>query len=216
MSDTDPEKSWSRLEVGRRVAVSSPERRGAELPSKITKISSQRFDLELTRSTAGLPFQEGEAIRIKYTEDGVLYCWDGRVEKVSGQEKRSATFSLTGVGVTIHKRKSARVKVSIPFSFMIFDAAQAGIIGDKLLQATTKNISVSGLSFMSDLSLKVGDQLQLSIQLPTQPVDAIGWVVRSESGEGTTEVAVEFLQPEEEQQKRLLEFLAAASEKSGQ
>ena len=95
---------------------------------------------------------------------------------------------------------------------MIFDADQAGIIGDRLLEATTQDISVSGLSFTSDLPLKVGDQLKLSIQLPTQPVDAIGWVVRSESGEGETVVAVEFLQPEEHQQKRLLEFLAAAGE----
>ena len=134
------------------------------------------------------------------------------MEKVSGQDKRTATFSLTGVGVTIHRRKSARVSVSIPFSFMIFDADQAGIIGDRLLEATTQDISVSGLSFTSDLPLKVGDQLKLSIQLPTQPVDAIGWVVRSESGEGETVVAVEFLQPEEHQQKRLLEFLAAAGE----
>ena len=50
-----------------------------------------------------------------------------------------------------------------------------------------------------DLPLEVGDQLQLTLHIPSKPVNAIGWVVRCESDQGGTLVAVEFLQPEEQE-----------------
>ena len=114
-------------------------------------------------------------MRVKYTENDVLYCWDGKVENVSDQDKRAATFFLTGVGVTIHKRKSPRVKVPMPFSFMVFDAAKTEMIGDTPTEATTRDVSVSGLSFKSELPLTVGDQLQLTLQIPP-PSPSTLWV----------------------------------------
>ncbi|MDA2935025.1 PilZ domain-containing protein, partial [Acidobacteria bacterium AH-259-D05] len=165
------------------------------------------FQLQSTRPTTGFPFQEGEQIRVKYTEDGVLYyCWDGKVDKISVQENRAVTLSLSGVGVTVHKRKSPRVNVSIPFSFVIFEAAETEIISDQLVESTTRDMSVSGLSFTSDLPLKVGDQLQLNIKIPAQSVNAMGWVVRCEPSESL--VSVEFLQSGEEEQRELMKFLA--------
>lgn len=55
--------------------------------------------------------------------------------------------------------------------------------------------------------------MQLTLQIPSKPVNAIGWVVRCEPDEGESLVAVEFLQPEEQEQKQLLKFLAQVEEK---
>jgi len=211
MGQNETPESWSRLEVGRRVIVSSLEKTGRMVPAKITKVSPQQFELEATRSTAGVAFQEEEKIRVQYSEDQVLYCWDGKVNQVSDRESRSAAFSLTGVGLTIQKRKSPRVEVSIPLSFMVFDAANTEIIGDELVEVTTTDISVSGVSFNTDLPLKVGDQLKLTLQIPAEPVNALGWVVRCAPEKENSWVAVEFLNPEEKEQNQLMKFLVEAS-----
>ena len=201
------------LKVGRRVIVSSLRNPGNELPSKVTQVSLNTFQLHSTRPTGGWPFQEGELIRVICIEEGVLYCWDGEVETFSDVEKRDVTFSITSVGVTLVKRKSPRIKVSLPFSFIIFEAVKPEIIGDELVKGRTRDVSVNGLSFKTDLSLELGDQLQLTLQIPSKPVNAIGWVVRCEPDEGESLVAVEFLQPEEQEQKQLLKFLAQVEEK---
>ena len=59
---------------------------------------------------------------------------------------------------------------------MIFEAVKPEIISQELVQANTRDISVNGLSFVSELPLAEGDQLQLTLQIPSQPVNALGWV----------------------------------------
>ena len=73
------------------------------------------------------------------------------------------------------------------------------IISDQLIQATTRDGSVNGLSFISDLPLEVGDQLQLTLHIASKPVNTIGWVVRCEPDQGGTPVGLEFLQSEEQE-----------------
>ncbi len=102
------------------------------------------------------------------------FCWDGEVESFSDGENRAVSVSITSVGVTLIKRKTPRIQVSLPFSFMIFEAVKPEIISDQLIQATTRDVSVNGLSFMSDLPLEVGDQLQLTLHIPSKPVNASG------------------------------------------
>ena len=82
MDKTDTGDSWSGLDVGRRVMVSSLVKSRSEVPSKITKVSSREFQLQPTRSTTGFPFQDGEKIRVTYTENEVLYCWDGNIDRI--------------------------------------------------------------------------------------------------------------------------------------
>jgi len=211
MGKSDTGDTWSGLDVGRRVMVSSLVKSASEVPSKITKVSSPEFQLQPTQSTTGFPFQDGEEIRVTYTENDVLYCWDGMVDRIFGQGNRTATLSLSAIGAAVHRRKSPRVEVSIPFSFMIFDAAETEIVCGQLVESTTRDMGVSGLSFKSDLPLKVGDQLQLTIQIPSQPVNAMGWVVRCDPSEAF--VAVEFLQLREEEQSQLMKFLADQQDK---
>ncbi len=206
---------WSGLAVGKHVVVSSFVKSGRELPCKITKVSSQGCQLQSLRSTTRFSFQKEEQIRVKFTtEEGILYCWDGKVDKISGPGNQPATISIRNEGVTVDKRTFARLNASIPFSFKIFDAAETKIISDQLVKSNTRNISAGGLSFMSDLPLTVGDQLQLSIhESPAQSVNFMGWVTRCEAAkeESKNLVAVEFFQPEEKEQRQLRSFLAGLS-----
>ena len=96
-----------------------------------------------------MSFQEGELIRVICIEEGVLFCWDGEVESFSDGENRAVSFSITSVGVTLFKRKTPRIQFSLPFSFIIFEAVKPEIISDQLIQATTRDVSVNGLSFMN-------------------------------------------------------------------
>ena len=205
---------WSGLVVGKHVIVSSLVRSRNELPSKITKISAQGCQLQSTRSTTGFSLQKNEEVRVKYTEEGILYSWDGKVDKISGPENQSATISIHNVGVTVDQRASLRLNTLVPFSFMIVDATETKIISEQLVKSNTRNISTVGLSFESDLPLTEGDHLQLSIQVsPTQSVNFMGWVVRCEAAQEDSKklVAVEFLQPEKKEERLLRTFLAKLS-----
>ncbi|MEE8350297.1 MAG: PilZ domain-containing protein [Acidobacteriota bacterium] len=133
------------------------------------------------------------------------------MDKIYGQENQTATLYLSAVGAAVHRRRSPRTKVSIPISFIIFDAAEMEIISDQVIESTIIDIGFNGLSFKRELPFNVGDQLQLTIQIPNQPVNAMGWVVRCDQSKDI--VAVEFLQPREEEQKRLMRFLVDQQEK---
>jgi c-di-GMP-binding flagellar brake protein YcgR len=174
------------------------------------EVSSLGCQLQSTRSATGFSFQDEEPIRVKFTEEGTLYAWDGKVDKISGTNGRSATISIVNVGVTVDQRNSMRLNALVPFSFMIVDAAATEIISDQPVKSKTRNISAGGLAFKSDLPLRTGDQLQLSIEVaPTQSVNVLAWVVRCDTGQedSKTLVAVEFLQPGEMEQGEIKKLL---------
>ena len=115
------------------------------------------------------------------------------------------------------RRAYRRFDLPIPFSFSVIDVAETELIGEKVLQSTTQNISVAGLRFETSLRLEVRDKLEMKLHLPdSQPVNAVGWVVRSEPVEQPgkmNSVAVQFLQWEEQDQIRLVDFLAQRKRK---
>tara|TARA_B100001971_G_C17681161_1_gene282315 strand:- start:24 stop:356 length:333 start_codon:yes stop_codon:yes gene_type:complete len=95
---------YSGLVVGKHVIVSSLVGSRNEFPSKITKVSSQEFQLQPASSTIEFSFQEEEQIRVGYTEEGILYSWDAKVDKISGPGNRSVTISICNEGVTVDQR----------------------------------------------------------------------------------------------------------------
>ncbi|MDA2930696.1 PilZ domain-containing protein [Acidobacteria bacterium AH-259-O06] len=81
----------------------------------------------------------------------------------------------------MQRRKSYRVRVPVPFSFTVIDAGETELIGKQVPDSKTRNLSVGGLAFETTLPLKVGDKLEMNLQLSlSQRVNAVGWVVRSE------------------------------------
>ena len=205
-----------RLSIGQAISICLLESR-AELAATVTKISPDKISLELSRPTSPLSFQEGEQVRIKCLEKRIVYCWDVEVVEISGPGNKHVEVSIRGEGVTVERRKSLRVSSSIPLSFMVIDADQTYLIGERVLNVATQNITVGGLRFETSLPLKVGDTLEMNLHLsPSQQVNAVGWVVLSEpverDGKYVNSVALEFLQLEAEEQKQLLQFLAQSAD----
>ena len=166
--------------------------------------------VQLARSDQKLPFKEGDQILIKrWDENRTVFYWQTNVAKISGQGY--LTFSSPGTGMTVQQRKSHRVSAAIPLSFAIIAAADAQLNGEKVPEVMSQNISVGGLFFEQGLLLTVGDKLEIQFHLPSsEPVHAVGWVVRCEpisvDERSLHSVAVEFLQIDEMDQFRLLEF----------
>ena len=175
--------------------------------------SPDQIWLELARPTSQDLFQEGEKVRIKYwDEEAVVYYWEAEVVSIAASGKRHVAISIHDKGVTVQRRKSPRVSLHIPFWFTVIDAADSQLIGERVVNSETKNLSVSGLLFETSLVLKAGDKLEMNLYFPpSHPLNAVGWVVRSNpverDGKPLNEVALEFLQMEEEEQIQLLEFL---------
>jgi c-di-GMP-binding flagellar brake protein YcgR len=203
------------------LAVSLQEESGEALAATIEALSPRSISLKLARPTPEPSFKTGDRVWMKYWDEGAtVYRWETRVAEIQGPENQKVVLSIGNKEVLVQRRKSYRIRLQIPFSLTVVDAVDTELIGAKDPKCTTQDVSVAGLAFDTDLSLKVGDKLALCLNLdPSLQVNAVGWVVRSEPTKrkeyqhGTIMtkvinfVAVNFLQLEAEEQNHLLRFL---------
>lgn len=203
------------------LAVSLQEESGEALAATIEALSPRSISLKLSRPTPEPSFKTGDRVWMKYWDEGAtVYRWETRVAEIQGPENQKVVLSIGNKEVLVQRRKSYRIRLQTPFSLTVVDAVDTELIGAKALECTTIDVSVAGLAFDTDLSLKVGDKLALCLNLdPSLQVNAVGWVVRSEPTKrkeyqhGTIMtkvinfVAVNFLQLEAEEQNHLLRFL---------
>jgi len=203
------------------LAVSLQEESGEALAATIEALSPRSISLKLSRPTPEPSFKTGDRVWMKYWDEGAtVYRWETRVAEIQGPENQKVVLSIGNKEVLVQRRKSYRIRLQIPFSLTVVDAVDTELIGAKALECKTIDVSVAGLAFDTDLSLKVGDKLALCLNLdPSLQVNAVGWVVRSEPTKrkeyqhGTIMtkvinfVAVNFLQLEAEEQNHLLRFL---------
>ena len=203
------------------LAVSLQEESGEALAATIEALSPRSISLKLSRPTPEPSFKSGDRVWMKYWDEGAtVYRWETRVAEIQGPENQKVILSISNKEVLVQRRKSYRIRLQIPFSLTVVDAADTQLIGAKDPKCTTQDVSVAGLAFDTDLSLKVGDKLALCLNLdPSLQVNAVGWVVRSEPTKRkeyqhgtimtkvTNFVAVSFIQLNAEEQNHLLRFL---------
>ena len=199
------------LRVGLKLSIAPLLKPSAELAATVTQISPDHIDFELLRSTSERSFRKGDRVRVKYWEDAV-YCFDSEILTVSGSADEQVAVSRPSEGISVQRRKAARVRVPVPFSFTVISAATTELVGETVPDSQSLDISVGGLKFETNLPLAPGDRLEMSLHLtPSQFVNAVGWVVRSEEverdGKSLKLVAMEFLQLEAAEQNQLLLFL---------
>ena len=201
------------LKIGMAVSVQGKSQQ--ELAATVVAISPGELRLEVSRPSSQTPLQAGEKVGIKYWDiKAVLYYWDAEVRKISGPESQHVTIAVGGAAV-LQRRKSYRVRLPIPFSFTVIDAAETHLIDQKVRNSTTQNISLGGLAFETPLPLQMEDKLEVHLSLSSsQKVNVVGWVVRSKpvkgNGSDLHSVALMFLQLAAEEQSQLLKFLAQA------
>ena len=195
------------------VSLSPLAESGAERAATVAKISSHQIWLELFCSSLARPFLPGEKVQVKYWNEQAAYYFDSEILNVSGPSNQLLTIAGPSEEISVQRRKAQRVSYPVSFSFTIIDAAESQLIGQRVLNAETENISVGGLAFRTTVPLRLRDKLEISFLLsPSEAVRAAGWVVRYEpmSSDGETEnlVALEFLHLSGEEQNKLLVFLA--------
>ena len=163
-----------------------------EHAAEVIKVSPDGIWLGLFRPTTELPFREGEKVRIKFWEEQTVYYFDSKVVTVSGASNQHLSIARPSEGVSVQRRRAFRVAAEVPFSFTVIDASETDLKGRKVTSVETQDLSVSGLSFHTSLPLRMGDKLEIKLQLsssvnPHKPssesVSASGWVVRSEPDE---------------------------------
>ena len=152
-------------------------------------------------------------MQVKYWNQQAAYSFDSEILNVSGPSNQLLTIAGPREEISVQRRKAQRVSYPISFSFTIIDAADSRLIGQRVLDAETENISVDGLAFRTTVPLRLRDKLEISFLLsPSEAVRAVGWVVRyepmSHKGETDNLVALEFLHLAAEEQNKLLVFLA--------
>ena len=203
------------------LAVSLQEESGEALAATIEALSPRSISLKLARPTPEPSFHTGDRVWMKYWDEGAtVYRWERRVAELQGPENQQVILSISNKEVLVQRRKSYRIRLQIPFSLTVVDAADTQLIGAKDPKCTTQDVSVAGLAFDTVLSLNVGDKLALCLNFdPSLQVNAVGWVVRSEPTKRkeyqhgtimtkvTNFVAVNFIQVNAEEQNHLLRFL---------
>jgi len=199
------------LRVGLKLSIAPLLKPSAELAATVTQISPEQIDFELLRSTSERSFREGDRVRVKYWEEAVYY-FDSQILTVSGSADEQVSISRPREGISVQRRKAVRVRVPIPFSLTVITAAKTELVGETVPDCRTQNISLGGLKFETNLPLALGDRLEIDLHLtPSQSVNAVGWVVRSEAiehdGKSLHSVAMEFLQLEAKEQNQFLLFL---------
>jgi c-di-GMP-binding flagellar brake protein YcgR len=178
-----------------------------EVAAVVGSVVGDLMSVNLMKAGSKLTFQEGQQVRIKYwNQKGSVYHWTAKITQVlSEQDLLTVSTQTSG---RVQHRKSHRVTSPVRFSFTVIEATDNELIGKRIVDCKTKNLSMNGILFETDLSLKVKDKVGLDFHLQ-QKVNATGWVVRSEgNGIGDHLVAVMFLQLEEGEQRQLEELLS--------
>ena len=184
------------LTTGMTISV-SPVSLRFELAATVRKLMADEIWLELVRPTSEHPFQSGDPLRVKFWDETVAFYFDSEALTIGSPSNQDLTIKRASEGVSVQRRKAYRVRETIPFSFTVVDAQQNELVGEKVCNAQTKDISVGGLAFRTPLPLKIKDKLEITLFLPTFKRVA---------------AALEFLHYEAEDQNRLMLFLAQTHE----
>lgn len=100
-----------RPKVGKTVSISRPRNLAGGLVAEVTKISPRKIWLEFPRPTPQLPFQKGQQVWINYIEEGVLYCWDTKLVKITGPGNQQLEVSTRDM--TAREFSTLRRKISV-------------------------------------------------------------------------------------------------------
>ena len=208
-AETKVPRPARQLKSGQMVSVSPQET--IQLAATVTKISDNEIGFRLARPSAKHPIEEGEQVRIKYWDLNEASYFESKVLQVSGGGNDQFEISQPREGVRLQRRKMYRVQGPFPLSLTIIEATEAPIIGEEVLDAEIKDLSLGGLAFETNLPLEEGDKLDMNLRLsPSQVVNAVGSVLRSSQRdeESLHTVAVKFFQLDREDQSTLLLFLS--------
>lgn len=198
-----------RLEIGFPVKVEHPL---DERDAKVTDIDEHSLGVQLSAGKAGLSFEAGEKVRLKYWDPQGIYFCHAEVSRVYGPGNLKVELSIVSRPVAMQRRRTSRLRSKISFSFEVIEAVHRGLTMGKVFQADTVDLSGNGLSFETTTPLKAMDLLKLNLQLSeSQQVSTLATVVKAEKvdqGEDhVNSIGLEFSELLPETRKQIVEFV---------
>jgi len=206
-----------RLDIGFPVKVEHP---NDERDATVTDIAENSLGVQLSAAKAGLPFQAGEKVRLKYWDPQGIYFCHAEVSRVYGPGNLKVELSIVSRPVAMQRRRTSRLRSKISFSFEVIEAVHRGLTVGTIFQADTLDLSGNGLSFETTTPLKAMDLLKLNLQLSeSQLVSTLATVVKSDKvkrGEDyVNAVGIEFSELLPETRRQIVEFVDQAQASEG-
>ncbi len=206
-----------RLEIGFPVKVEQP---NDERDATVMDIAENSLGVQLSAAKAGLPFQAGEKVRLKYWDPQGIYFCHAEVSRVYGPGNLKVDLSIVSRPVAMQRRRTSRLRSKIAFSFEVIEAVHIGLAAGKVFQADTLDLSGNGLSFETTTPLKTMDLLKLNLQLSeSQQISSLATVVKSEKvkrGEDYVNlVGLEFSELLPETRRQIVEFVEQVQASEG-
>lgn len=200
------------LAVGNVVTIAHTVKSPEEFVTTITENSPTGLRLEYLRSPPSPFLKKGEAVSIRFWEQGHILQWGAIILDMFGPRNESMIVSKPSGGVVQDRRKFPRYTLSVPLSFTVIHSTKAKFGAREVFDAVTQNVSMSGLDFESDVPLEGGEILEVELDL--SPADHLGVMARvlrldlaQSQGKSAHTVALRFLRSETEKEDRLGQFL---------
>lgn len=199
-----------KLRVGQLLSIYSAAS-DQELAAAVMKIDEDIW-LEIIRPIPDGSLKRGQRIGIEAWDDQGSYTFHSVVQETFSDPRPRIRVSCPRMGLAVQRRKSDRLRTSVPFSFTVLESAK--LAGQQILHARTRDISLGGMAFHSNLPLKRGDRLKVNITLLPSPhqIEVMGRVIRSTELVSTETdmrlIAIQFVDLPASEYNTLLLFLA--------
>ena len=160
--------------LNQRLEVAVGDRGSAQYFSRLVEETSDTLRISVPEiEGVSLPLNEGETLRIWYTQSGSYWCLNSLVRTVYNKgEETLVEIERQGEVHRAQRRNHVRVDVSLLLHAQVELRAQeeSGAVDERLtgqrISAITRNISGGGVSFRTPSKLALKDRLGLTFYLP--------------------------------------------------
>jgi Tfp pilus assembly protein PilZ len=131
---------------------------------------------------ASARIEVGERVKLVGAgDDGAPWCLDSAVVEVRDPGERGIPLVKirdTGRRVAVQRREYFRVAAAVPVALSVTASPSSTRVMGELVAVTTADLSGGGLQLETDHVLVVGDELELSLGLPTRMIHVAATVTR--------------------------------------
>lgn len=159
--------------LNQRLEVAVGERGSAQYFSRLVEETADTLRISVPEMEGtSVPLQEGDALRVWYTQSGGYWCLNSVVRTIYRREGETfVEIERKGDVHRAQRRNHVRVDVSLLLHAQVEsregdEPAEGERLTGQKVSALTRNISGGGVSFRSPIQLQNKDRLSLSFYLP--------------------------------------------------
>ncbi len=166
-----PAQPFPRL--NQRLEVATGDRGSAQFFSRLVEETADTLRISVPEMEGEvLPLQEGESLRLWYTQSGGYWCLNTVVRTIYRRDAEMIVeIERLGEVHRAQRRNHVRVEVALMMHAVVDvrsdedSESEARLLG-KRISAVTRNVSGGGVSFRTSNQLCIGDRLSVAFYLP--------------------------------------------------